>query len=125
MLLPQLLKNQQLSSPAAVPITQSGGGDISVSGESELRDIPLFAPCGVCSIPAENAQALILPLDGAAACTGILCPPDAVVGLEPGELRLFSSGGAAIVLKNNGEVLINGLTVTKEGKIIESGAKVL
>ncbi len=32
-------------------------------------------------------------------------------GLEPGEVMLYSKGGASIVLKNNGSVLINGREV--------------
>ena len=31
--------------------------------------------------------------------------------LEPGELMLYSSGGANIVLKNDGQVLINGTSI--------------
>ena len=36
---------------------------------------------------------------------------DENVDLNPGEVMLFSSGGASIVLKNNGKVLINGKEV--------------
>jgi hypothetical protein len=35
----------------------------------------------------------------------------------PGEVILFSQGGAYITLKNDGSVVINGLTITPEGTI--------
>lgn len=124
MLLPQLLKNTT-SSPVAAPITQAGSGYIHASGEDEFHHIPLCAPYGIYSIPSENAQALIIPMDNAAVCAGVLSPFNGDFELEPGELRLYSGGGASIVLKNNGDVIINGLTITKNGTILESGAKEL
>ena len=36
-------------------------------------------------------------------------------------LRLFSKGGAYIVLKNSGDIVLNGVTITKSGQIIQTG----
>ena len=43
---------------------------------------------------------------GGAVCLGVIAAPPEP--LEPGEVMLYSAGGASIVLKNNGKVLING-----------------
>lgn len=37
--------------------------------------------------------------------------------LSEGEVEIFSKGGASIILKNNGSVIINGLLITKNGTI--------
>lgn len=108
--------------PCAAAVTQSGGGYLSASGEADFRGVPLFQPFGVCGVPCEGSEVLLLPLEGGAVCAGALCPPEAAAGLAQGELRLYARGGASIVLKNTGDVVINGLTVTKNGTILEKGA---
>lgn len=120
MFLPQLFQNSQQVSPTAAYVTRSGGGCLSATGGAEFHDVPLFAPYGICGIPPEGACALVVPQDGAYACAGVLCTPPA--SLQAGELRLCSAGGAYIVLKNSGDVVINGLTITSTGKIVGSGA---
>ena len=47
-------------------------------------------------------------------CAGVQGDPG---GLSAGEVRLCSAGGAQIVLKNNGEIWLNGLTITPSGEI--------
>lgn len=121
MFLPQLFQNSQQASPTAAYVTHSGGGCMSATGGGEFHDVPLFAPYGVCGVPCEGASALVLPLDGAYACAGVLCEPP--TSLQAGEVRLCSAGGAYILLKNSGDVVINGLTITSAGKIVESGAQ--
>ena len=39
-------------------------------------------------------------------CAGLASAPDPT--LEEGEVRLYSAGGAEILLKNNGQVVVNG-----------------
>ncbi|MEF9852542.1 MAG: hypothetical protein RR787_00995 [Hydrogenoanaerobacterium sp.] len=79
-----------------------------------------FLPTGICALPKEGDEALLLPLDGGAVCIATLCPPKAAAGLLNGELRLYSQGGAEITLKNNGDVVINGLTIKPNGTFKES-----
>ena len=50
----------------------------------------------------------MLPLRDGETALGVLHSGS---GLEPGEVMLYSKGGASIVLKNNGSVLINGREV--------------
>jgi len=58
---------------------------------------------------------LLLPVQGNDACLGVL---SATAGLNPGELRLTSSGGASITLRSNGEIDLNGAIITREGRVI-------
>ena len=81
----------------------SGSGDqLRVKGESEYRYPELLFPYGYSSAAQDGDRAVML--DGV--CAGIAAVPDGQ--LSQGEVRLYSSGGAEILLKNSGEVVING-----------------
>ena len=54
---------------------------------------------------AEGESAVVLPLEDGEVCLGVVGSAD---GLEEGELMLRSKGGASLVLKNDGRVLVNG-----------------
>ena len=81
----------------------SGGGQgMTIQGESEYRSPELLFPYGYSSAAEEGDRAVML--DGV--CAGIAAAPDGQ--LSQGEVRLYSAGGAEILLKNTGEVVING-----------------
>ena len=81
----------------------SGAGTgLTVQGESEYRSPELLFPYGYSSAAEDGNQAFMLDGD----CAGIAAAPDSQ--LSQGEVRLYSSGGAEILLKNTGEVVING-----------------
>lgn len=85
----------------------------ALKGESEYRGVPLCLPWGVAARPPAAARAAVVETDGGYACIGVLAD---TAGLESGEVRLCSAGGAEIVLKNSGEVVINGqVFAAKEG----------
>lgn len=87
----------------------TGGQDarIAAQGESEYRRLALAAPWGIAYLPPAGARAVILGGAENPVCAGTIVEAG---GLEPGELLLFSAGGARICLKNSGEVVINGQT---------------
>jgi len=58
---------------------------------------------------------LLMPVEGNDTCLGVL---STTAGLAPGELRLTSSGGASITLRSNGEIDLNGATITRDGRVI-------
>ena len=70
--------------------------------------LPICAPYGVLSIPPAGERAVVLPLDDGEVSIGVLA---AAENLSEGEVMLRSSGGASIVLKNDGTVLINGRVI--------------
>ena len=57
------------------------------------------------SIPPTGQKAVVLPLDDGEVGLGVI---SSNAELEEGELMLYSKGGASIILKNSGKVLING-----------------
>ena len=113
------------ASPACAGVTHSAGGYVNASGDADQRDVPMFLPYGICSVPCEGEKALLLPLDGSFTYVGTLCTPAMAMGLLQGELRLTSHGGAQITLKNNGEVIINGLVIKPDGSFAVSGVNAL
>ena len=97
------ITNNSISSPNAVKGELSAGGAVSSSGEH--KGVEMCFPYGVVSIPPAGERAVVLPLDDGEVGLGVL---KKAVGLEAGELMLYSKGGASLVLKNDGRVLING-----------------
>lgn len=86
-------------------VTSSNNGNVAVSACLEHRDLPIVAPYGIVYNPPENEKSAILDVGGSYMCVGVVAP---YKELQPGELMLYSKGGASIVLKNDGTVLING-----------------
>lgn len=102
-LLSYMTKNS-LDSPNAVKGNVYENGT-AVASSGEHRSLRACLPYGIASIPPKNECAVVLPLDDGEVSLGVLSDTE---GLEEGELMLSSSGGATIVLKNDGRVLING-----------------
>lgn len=86
-------------------ITQFSTNMVYVENDEEHRSINVLAPYGIAYVPPQGEDAIVLKLDNKSICAGMVMPNKE---LEEGELMLFSSGGASIVLKNDGKVLING-----------------
>lgn len=80
------------------------GQDFSVQGEKEFRSPEQVAPYGISSRAIGGREAVML----GSYCAGVVAGSDST--LSAGEVRLYSSGGAEILLKNNGDVVINGQT---------------
>ncbi len=85
-------------------MAQTTGGT-TAQGRGEYRDLSLAAPWGIAYLPPDAARAVLVDSTEGMVCTGTVVEE---ANLEPGELLLFSQGGAHIHLKNNGEVVING-----------------
>lgn len=79
-----------------------GGGQLSVKGEREYRSPEVLFPYGFSSLAEGGGKAVML----GGMCAGVSALPDG--DLEEGEVRLYSAGGAEILLKSSGEVVING-----------------
>lgn len=80
-------------------------GEETARGVNDYRSLPFAGPWGIAYLPPNAAQAVVVSTSAGDACIGTLA---ANKGIQPGELYLFSSGGAEIYLKNNGEIEING-----------------
>ncbi len=87
-------------------------GNCKANGVNEYRGLPFAGPWGIAYLPPNAAQAVVVSTNAGDACIGAFAQEK---GLEPGELMLFSAGGAEIYLKNNGDIEINGQIFTKGG----------
>jgi hypothetical protein len=100
----------QRSRPAADRACVTGTG--SAQGVNDYRALPFAGPWGIAYLPPNAAQAVIVSTSAGDACIGALASDK---GIKPGELYLYSAGGAEIYLKNNGEVEINGTVYPAKG----------
>lgn len=86
-------------------VTAGGNKRVNVQTDKQCLQLPVVAPCGIAYAAAEGAEAVVLPLNGGKVCLGGIIPDK---GLMPGEIMLYSAGGATLVLKNDGSILANG-----------------
>ncbi len=93
------------AAPECGDVTTTRGAAVGVNTALELRDIPVVMPYGVVSTPPVGEKTVVLPTKKGDVCLGVYTNDST---LQPGELMLRSQGGASIVLKNDGTVLING-----------------
>ena len=106
-LMSYMTKNS-IAPPNAVKGDVQGNDGSSVVSSGEHKNLPICAPYGVLSIPPAGERAVVLPLDDGEVSIGVFA---AAENLSEGEVMLRSSGGASIVLKNDGTVLINGRVI--------------
>lgn len=111
----RIVREKRAAQAQAGPVSLVGEGYLHAQGAREARDMPLFAPYGVSSLPPEGEQAVMMPVGEDYICLGVRVLPQ---GLLPGEVVLHSLGGARLCLKNDGNVEINGLVITRDGKIV-------
>lgn len=99
---------------ALAPLTFAEEGGFGAAGEREWREMPVFGP-GVAYQPREEDQLLAVDSDGGTVCAGVRMD---LSGLEPGEIRLGQPSGPCILLRKDGSILLNGVTITPQGEII-------
>ncbi|MBQ9674120.1 MAG: phage baseplate assembly protein [Ruminococcus sp.] len=90
-------------------MSQGSSNSIDFNGSSVFSSVRLAVPYGIAYNPPQNSEGVLLPYDGGRVVIGVTANIDSA--LEPGEVMLFSHGGASIVLKNDGNVYINGKVV--------------
>lgn len=108
-----LAKNENVRTAEKGSVTLSSD-ILEASGTVKTRDIESYAPYGYQSAPPVGEEVMLLPSSDGQVSLGskVSCSQ-----LEAGEIRLCSKGGASIVLKNDGSVVINSLVIDKNGVI--------
>lgn len=101
------MTGQSLTPPNAVwgDVRSSGSDGAAVLSSGEHKNVAYCLPYGFFSMPPTGERAVVLPLEDGEISLGVIAPRES---LEPGELKLQSMGGASLVLKNDGRVLVNG-----------------
>lgn len=93
-------------------VEQYSSNGISVSGEVSAENIKKIVPYGIDYVPPVGSKGIVTLVGENELFCGVVYSSG--IKLEEGELALCSSGGASIVLKNDGRVLINGKVLGSE-----------
>lgn len=109
-----LSENENQRSARVANVVFSNGEKMSVSGEESFDNIHKIVPYGFDYSPPVGATAVIFPVGNSQLCGGVFLQNN--IKLQPGEVALYSLGGANIVLKNDGTVVINGKVFEAEGE---------
>lgn len=78
------------------------------------RNIDSYAPYGYKSVPPVDEDVIMLESNDGAVVLGTLSKDE---NIESGEVKISSLGGAYIILKNNGDIVLNGLVIDSRGVI--------
>lgn len=78
------------------------------------RNIDSYAPYGYKSVPPVDEDVIMLESNDGAVVLGALSKDE---NIESGEVKISSLGGAYIILKNNGDIVLNGLAIDSRGVI--------
>lgn len=99
------------SNAADMGVTTIGGGSASVLTRGEQRNLEVFAPGGLVWQPRAGDTVLVIK-GGTGSQEQCVAAADtashAPEGMTPGELYLYSTGGASVYLRADGSVSITG-----------------
>ncbi len=112
MWIPKAISEAGSETPFAAAVIFSDGKTLTLGGDHIGMSAEAFLPYGVESVPPEGEKTAVVPAGRTLCCVGV--EAKRVHSLEPGEIALYSKGGASIILKNDGRVIING-HVFREG----------
>ncbi len=111
------------SAAADMGVTTIGGGSASVMTKGEQRNLEVFAPGGLIWQPQAGDTVLVIKggTGGQEQCvvaanTAAASPEE----LAPGELFLYSCGGASVYLRMDGSIAIKG-NANAEGNWVITG----
>ena len=101
---------QNIGNAGLGEVTFSKDGKINTGGAVPFVDAKLLTPYGMAVAMPIGEQVFMLPIGNTTLCMGTV-QNTLTENLQAGEIMLYSAGGASIVLKNDGRVLINGREV--------------
>lgn len=101
------ITKNSLTAPSAVKgnVNKNDASGTAVVSSGEHKRLKSCFPYGIVSVPPTGESAIVLPLDDGEVAMGVIANN---ASLSEGEIMLYSKGGASIVLKNDGRVLVNG-----------------
>ena len=113
-------RKKQEETQADLGVTTIGGEQVAVMARGEVREVPVFSPGGYIWLPEAGETVLLLQggpgkAENCVAGTRQASPPS---DMQSGEVYLFSKG-AAVHLKNNGEVVVSAKRVLLQAGEVE------
>lgn len=95
-------------------VTISGKNQMEIGASASSREVKSYAPYGYNSTPPVGEEVLLMPSSDGQVAIGA---KNSSHSLESGEICISSQGGASIVLKNDGTVVINSMVIDRNGVI--------
>ena len=92
------------------------GRTIEADSSVSVREVKSYSPYGYSAVVPVGEEVMLVPSAEGQAIIGSRLKASE---LASGEIRISSKGGAEIILKNDGSVVINSLVISKEGVIIQ------
>lgn len=112
----QIIKEEKLPPTECGKVSMNSGGKIEAASTGVERNVDFYSPYGYISCVPKGEKLLLTQGGGEQVCIGVESDSSAV---GYGEVKITSLSGAYIHLKNDGSIELNGLLISKEGKIIE------
>jgi phage gp45-like len=97
-------------------ITLSQPDNVEAESTVTARNINTYTPYGFTSLAPIGEEVILIPSSDGQVAVGTKNDSS---DLQSGEVKIASKGGACIILKNDGSVIINSMKIDKNG-VIES-----
>ena len=94
-------------------VTSSADRRIASECPDGTAQFSIVAPKGIDYVPQMNDNSVVISSENERLCIGVRRDEN-LYEIKTGELALYSQGGAYILLKNDGTVIINGQTFSAE-----------
>ncbi len=88
-------------------VVSSADRRIAAASSDGTAQFSIVAPKGIDYVPQKNDDSVVIASENERLCIGVR-RSDNPYEIQTGELALYSQGGAYIILKNDGTVVING-----------------
>lgn len=112
----QIIKEETQPPTECGTLTMNVNGSIEAASTGLERSIEVYAPFGYKSSIPSGTNLLLSQGGGQQVCIGVKSDAPS---LKEGEIKIESPCGGYVYLKADGSVEINGLLITKEGKLVE------
>lgn len=96
-------------------VTLSEPDSFEAGSSVTSRNINSYAPYGYNSLAPVGEEIILVPSSDGQVAIGT---KNNSTSLESGEVKIASKGGAYIILKNDGSVIINSIIIDENGVII-------
>lgn len=87
---------------------------LEAGGTISTRDVSVYQPYGFSSVPPVGEEVMLLPSSDGQVVIGAKSSNSC----DAGEVVITSLGGAKIMLKNDGTIVLNSLVIDKNGVIV-------